>query len=447
MQSKPEPLPSSAQAGLVSRLKARLTGSEFSRSTLKIAGGTALGQGLVAAATPFLTRLYAPADFGLQAVYVSILSILVVVASLRLELAVPLPKYEREAAHLLLLALLAAAVFSGLTVVGCLLFGQRLLQSIHAPGLQPFLVWVLPIGVLGAGSYQAMSYWAIRKRDYDRLARTRWRQGLAQVIAQIGLGFLPFGPLGLLVGADVGRINGTGMLVRSAWQEEREHFRSFTWRELRGMASRYRNFPLVSTWSALLNAMALFLPAILITAIFDAQVSGQFALGQRIVGLPMALIGQAIAQVYTAECAALLREHPERLNGLFKRTMRKLFLAGALPLLALALMGPQGFRWMFGPKWGMAGLFVRILAPVYLLQLVASSLSQTMAVLERQKLQFIWDSARVIAVVVAIVIPARMGLGIVWITSTFGIAMGLLYLGLLWLLHRETMALTGSAHV
>lgn len=54
---------------------------------ITLMGGSAcLGQGLMILATPILTRLYTPADFGVLAVYTSLLSVSVVVC-LRYELA------------------------------------------------------------------------------------------------------------------------------------------------------------------------------------------------------------------------------------------------------------------------------------------------------------------------------------------------------------------------
>ncbi|HJU84398.1 MAG TPA: lipopolysaccharide biosynthesis protein [Holophagaceae bacterium] len=431
---------------MLANLKRRLMGGEFARNVAKIAGGTAIGQGLVMASMPLLTRIYTPEHFGLQGVYVSVLSMLVVVACLRFELAIPLPKEDGEAAHVLVLALLSVGLVTLLTLAGCLFLGGWFLTTVRASGLRPYLVWVLPIGVFGGGAYQAMSYWALRRRDYARLAKTRVQQGLAQVVTQIGLGLLPFGPLGLLAGADVGRLNGTGTLVRSALEGEGKYFKSITREGLRSMASRYREFPLLSAGSALINAAGLYIPVILFTRSFDTRLAGQFSLAQRIIAIPIALIGQAVAQVYMAEGAALLRDRPAELHALLKRTIRKLLLLGAPPVLLLALMGPWGFRLVFGPKWGEAGLYVRILCPMYLLQFVAFPVSQTLSILERQGLQIMWDVARLVAVVAAILIPARLALGPTWTVASFGFALALLYLAMLELIEREARKLTRGSH-
>ena len=65
---------------------------KFARSVAVMTAGTALGQGLVLASAPLLTRLYTPGDFGVLAVYGSIVSLVAVVGALRYELAIALSR-------------------------------------------------------------------------------------------------------------------------------------------------------------------------------------------------------------------------------------------------------------------------------------------------------------------------------------------------------------------
>ena len=66
---------------LFSAVKSFFPKGVFARSVTVLAGGTALGQAIVTLASPLLTRLYGPEDFGVLALYTAILSILLVVAS------------------------------------------------------------------------------------------------------------------------------------------------------------------------------------------------------------------------------------------------------------------------------------------------------------------------------------------------------------------------------
>src|SRR5256885_405341 len=85
----------------------------FARSVLTLASGTAAAQALLALSLPVLTRLYTPADYGALAVFSSTITVLLVLASLRFELAIPLPESDEDAASLLALSFLVLAGIAG----------------------------------------------------------------------------------------------------------------------------------------------------------------------------------------------------------------------------------------------------------------------------------------------------------------------------------------------
>jgi O-antigen/teichoic acid export membrane protein len=69
--------------------------NSFIRSVSVLVGGTATAQVISILASPVLTRLYTTEDFGLLAVYGSIIGIVGVIASLRYELAIPIAETDK----------------------------------------------------------------------------------------------------------------------------------------------------------------------------------------------------------------------------------------------------------------------------------------------------------------------------------------------------------------
>ena len=65
--------------------------STFGRGVASLTTGTVIGQLLLLAASPVVTRLYSAEDFGVFGVFVSLVSILSVVSSLRYQIAIPIP--------------------------------------------------------------------------------------------------------------------------------------------------------------------------------------------------------------------------------------------------------------------------------------------------------------------------------------------------------------------
>lgn len=420
----------------------------FGRQVTLLAGGTTLGRSVVILAAPLLTRLYSPSDFGLLVVYTALLGILGSIVCLRYEVAIPLPVSDRSAANLLVLCLLVALVTTLVIGLPVLLAPAWLADLLGVPALAPHL-WLVPAGLLGIGAYQAFSYWSIRKQDVRRLAGTRIVQGVGQVALQIGWGLGIGGAFGLLLGGAFGQMAGSGGLAAAAWRRDRSALRAVGRRGLGRALRRYRRFPLLATWSALLNAMARQLPAILLAILFGAGVAGLYALGQRVVRAPMQLVGSAVAQVYMGAAARQARQDPAGLRRLVGRITLRMLLLGSLPIGAVALGGPWLFELIFGSAWGDAGRYVQLLAPAFLAQFAIAPLLQTFAVLERQDLHLVWNVAQLVALGGVFWLGWSLGLdsfSLLALTSasmviSYGAVFGLLW----WQLRRPAAAAAGPA--
>lgn len=379
-QPTPDTMPEPSARPRFSLLRWRRPGGGFARHVVTLASGTAIAQLMLVLATPLLTRLYTPADYGTLAVYSSTLTVLLVLASLRYESAIPLPEDEDVAGSVLALTLL---VLAGMVVaVGLLvwLVGDAFVARANVEQLRPYL-WLLPVGLLGAGTYQALSYWAIRRRAFSRIARTKLSQGAGQVVAQLGLGVLKLGAPGLLIGDVIGRVAGGGGLALLASRDR--PFARVTRASLAAAAGRYRRFPLLTTWSGLLNVGSLQLPSIMFAASFGAAAAGLYALSYKMLVLPTMLVAQAVAQVFLARASALARE-PEQLRRLTERTALALFGCG-LPVFGLVgLAGPQLFGMVMGHQWEQAGRYAQALAPWFVVWLVSNPLAGLLSVREWQ---------------------------------------------------------------
>ena len=359
--------------------------SGFRVKVLQVAGGTAAAQGLLVLASPVLTRLYSPADFGVLVVYVSILALLVIVASLRYECALPIPVDEGEAVDLLAVCLLLVATTTSLASLLLHVLRDRLLAWMGAPGLAPYL-WLVPVSILGAGCYQVFNCWAIRKGGYARIARTRVTQSLTQLTLQVAVGSLAKGPLGLLVGDAVGRTNGTRTLAMLDWRRDWARLRLVTWAGMWRAAVRFRRFPAIGSGTALMNTFNLRIPGLLLAIWFGPAVAGCFALALRVFALPSSVIGESVAQVYFGEFATQAKGGAGGLMALFRGTVRRMFLLGLPLMLAAMAAGWFLFPLVFGPSWREAGRFVVAIAPMALAQFTAACADSSLLVLERQDL-------------------------------------------------------------
>lgn len=378
------------------------------RRVLTVAGGTAVGQAVLVGASPLLTRLFTPAEFGTLAAYMALVAVFGVIATMRYHVAIVLADEEDRAVAAIALSLLAVGtttLVNGIVIIG---LGTSIAGWFAAPELQSAM-WIVAVGTGALGLQQVLSAWMSRTSNYRPLGLAKAAEGCAKASSQLGLGVLAFGSVGLLLGDVVGRIAGAWLLAGAASRQLASRLVRVRRAALVDVARRYRDFPLFSTPGVLMNTAGLQAPALLFASFYGLEVAGAFALGQRVIAMPMALVGQAASQVHLGEASRLARDNPRALQLLFARATRHLAVLGGLPILAVAVLGPWVFGIVFGAAWVEAGMYVRIFAIAFALQFVVAPLSSTLNVLEHQRLQMAWDGGRLIAVVGAIVGSAALG--------------------------------------
>ncbi|MEQ1509309.1 MAG: oligosaccharide flippase family protein [Sphingopyxis sp.] len=352
----------------------------FWRNVGILAGGTVIAQGVMVLALPALTRLYSPDDFNLLAVYASTLGLLTVASCLRFNIAIPLPPDDRTAMDLLALALLSGTVVALAVGVPALLAPIWSANLLRQPELAPYM-WLLPLGVLFAATYDALQYWASRKRRYGTISQTRMTRAIGGVGTQLGMGAAVAGPSGLLFGHML--LNGFGFfgLARSIFAHDRALARGTRWTEMRNAALKYRQFPCYSVPEALFNTAALEISILIIAAMAIGPEAGYLMLAMRVIGIPMSFIGTSVAQVWLTDAPEKLRAGG--LAAFTRQTMMTLAKVGALPIIVAGALAPFLFPVIFGPQWARAGVILAWLTPMFMLQFIISPTSSVPHVLGR----------------------------------------------------------------
>ena len=355
----------------------------FHGDVLRLASGTGIGQAIGILAAPVITRLFAPEAYGIAAVFASLTAILSVVACARYELAIVLPKEDGEAANLFWLSTVVALLFGLLTSVFTWIVGPTVLIWIDAPQLAPFL-WLIPLAVLLHGLFIALNYWNTRTGHFTRLSVASVTSRLTGTAMTLGAGFAGFATAGAMIVASIfGRAVATVVLGGQIFRDNgRFLIQNFDRRAIWSGMKRHRKFPLFSSWAGLLNIASWQLPIIMFGIFFSPAIVGFYALGFRILQMPMSLIGQAIGRVFHQRAA---EAHVQGdLRPLVRNLLRLLLLAGLAPIVALAVIGEELFAFAFGAKWADAGLYAQILSPWALVWFVSSPLSTLFGVLEKQ---------------------------------------------------------------
>jgi O-antigen/teichoic acid export membrane protein len=366
------------------------------RNTLIALQGTVIAQGIGFLFLPLLTRLYSPEAFAGYQLYMSILMLLLVAASMRYEVALLGAKKDGEERAVLRLCM-------GLNVVAALLVFAVCAGLIwRRPAwltVSDTVLWLLSLGVVGGGFLQTFGYVLLREQAININANSKIAQVVIFCVAGIvayATGFTQTG----LVGADAfSRLAAAGLILFWIVRNRAWIFASAAPGKLAEVSRRFCHFPMLTVPGALLSAMIGVAVPILMLAAFGSSVMGQYALVERTILMPAALIGSSVAQAFTAQLSTALQDGKPS-HAAFRKVVMTMLGLGLAPALALLIFAPDLFKLVFGAQWVVAGSFAQVLSIVSLSSMAMAPVNMTLLVTGRQQQQFAWEIARLLLVLV-----------------------------------------------
>lgn len=362
----------------------------FLKNTFAILNGTIAGQAIVLLSLPMLSRVFGPAAFGTLQSLQAVLTVLLIVSSLRYEIAIlsAEEKYVRSVVRLCVRLCLLTSVLATIGVAALSLAQPRWLDQFGA------VIYLLPLSLLLAGMGQVLNYIGLRTQAFGVIGRGKVAQSLVYVASALGLGHLWPTAFALNVADAVGK----GALVAATNRGRVRDLlrrRSDVVEPTPGVAARFRSLPLVSMPSAIINTLGSSFTTFMMLAIFDSGQAGNYAMVERGIGAPISIIATAASQAFMS---ALSNCGEQKVDDryLFRQILRTNALLGLVPLLLLVLAAPVLVPWALGPQWTQAGQFAQIMAPMLYVSFVVTPFNMTLLLRGRQAWQLGWDTSRLL---------------------------------------------------
>jgi O-antigen/teichoic acid export membrane protein len=377
----------------------------LNRPIATLVSGTLATQFLAILASPIITRLYSADDLGFWGVYLTLVSIASILFSGRFDLAVPLPKSDRHAVLLgwlsIKLALVLFCICVALEIVFLLAVDTKLLDIKTHVLLIPFAAVLLVI-------FSVMSFWAIRKEFYKALTIVRLAQSGITTLLQVALGLLAMGSLGLVFGYVLGLTCGVAVFLLLLRGSLPLSWRSLQSKKAYALALRYKKFPKYLIFAHLLNLLARQSPLLILPILFSPSVTGLYFLVHKVFQLPFQVLAKSVGEVFLQEGSARFAASKECAKVYIKTVKPLLFIAIAFfPIVAL--YSPDIFSIVFGSKWKEAGVFGRILAPVYILEFISVPVSAMFTIAQRQQIDAIWQICLIVVSTLSLYVGSVLG--------------------------------------
>lgn len=371
----------------------------------RIAVGTALGQAVALIALPLLSRLYSSEQFGILAVSLAVVAALAPLALLGFDHAALVPKNDASLGPLIVCASVAI-------VATCCGVSTIILLAPQAIGLptpmRSTMGWALPVLLLTTCAGMLFTQLAVRAGKYSGIGTRNSVQSIATSASQ--LMFTPLsratGFSGLVVGATLGSAAGAMLLLPRA----RPYLRRVSPNECFSALRTYWRFPILF---APLNSVSLAsqqAPIIFTALWFGAAESGQVGMAERVVAIPLALLGLATSSVFSGEYALAVRQNTREKRNIYLRASARLGIIALVVFIGIASLAEFAIPLVLGKEWHQAAQIAQVMALVTATRLVCSPLRGVFRLLSKAFLLTILDISRVLAIALAIAITWWCGL-------------------------------------
>ncbi len=376
---------------------------------MTLMSGTVPAQAAMVLLAPVLTRLYAPTDFAMYALFVVGVNLISSVAPGRYDFALVLPEEDEEAVNLLALALGLSAAVVLVTFLLTVAFHGWLVSRFNLPGNGYWILLVSP-GVLAYSWYNIGAKWQSRKERFPSMACAEAGGCFGSLATQITAGILLASPTGvpLICGHLLGRCIAVATMSGGVFRDLaglRDHLSGG---RIKAAAGRYWRFPVFSSTGILVGRAAHEVPKLMLAACFSPHLLGFYSLGMRVLGTPATVIGRATANVFFPRISRC-RHDAARSRALLLKACRNLIALVSLPMLILFFWADWIFAFVFGEEWAPAGHYARLLIPMLAAQFVVAPIRNSMQAFEKQHVVLLWHACFLVFSVTAFALGQQAG--------------------------------------
>lgn len=362
--------------------------NDFFRNILTLMGGTSLAQLIPIALQPLLRRLFEPEVFGAFSLYLTYVSVLVVISCLKWEMAIVIEKEHKKAINITGLALFTSFLINTVILLAGIIFFDSLIELLRFPAEYAWWVLFIPVSAWLLSSYQALNYWLVRQKSFFIISANKIVRRSSEGLVQSGSGLANFAP-GMLIGDLVGNL---ANVIAGLFQASRNglSFRKMNYMEMRQVAGEQIDFPKYQALPALLTTFSISLPVIIVNKFFGALELSYFDLSRMVLLVPSALIATAVSQVLFQNISEKINQN-KRISALVFKTSMALFALAGMIVLIMFLAGPYLFGIVFDQNYAISGQYSKVLSVAFMIQFIVSPVSITLTALKKLKVMGAWQ--------------------------------------------------------
>ena len=374
----------------------RVRQNKFFRAILTLMSGSIIAQAITVLASPLMTRLYTEEQIGEYTLIVTAVSMFGSVICARYDISIVSDNEEKNVYALIKLCLGISLAVSVLVGIGYAAY-YHVLGSVSLHPISIFLWIVLLLFLVGVGN--VLNSYNNRYKQYGLMSSAHVERAVGKEALLIGWGFLAPSTLGLLVSQLVNSVLGYWRQALPLRFHKKE-LKEVTAAEVGAVAKKHLKQPLFSVPATFANSFSYSSINLMVSALYGNVALAYYSMSFRMLGVPLQLISVNVSKAFF-ERASRDYDKTGRFTKAFLQSSAVL-LAFAVPMVALLLwLAPFLFELFFGAGWGVSGVYVQYLAPMFGIRLIVGALTPTMTICKKQNVELVIQMLFVVAVLAA----------------------------------------------
>ena len=358
-------------------------GDEFVKNVLKLSSSSVFSSLFIFITLPVITSLFTVSQLGEYQLLISIITTLGVVASLKYEMAIVLPKNDETAIRVYKLCLYILFIFS-LSIGSILFFLKKISNELIKLETVENFFWFIPFGVFFFGLFEVIKYGLMRKKLFTEFSLGRLYQVISNQLSMICFGFINPSNFSLFFSYILGFVIASSIYIKKSWII----IKPKSVDPLMKIVVKYKKFPIFNSPMVFLNTLSNELPVFFLAQIFSSDKLGLYMLANRLCVIPMNFVGTAIGKVYFQRASEIFNDKPQKLFFLYTKTTKKLIVLGSICFIGIIIFSPLLIEIIFGEEWRDSGLIMQIISIGIFFKFITSPIGTSFTVVNKQEIAF-----------------------------------------------------------
>lgn len=363
--------------------------------------GTVLAQMINIVVQPILTRIFPTETLGIYTYLISLATMIIPVASLKLDMLIVSEPNEKEAQYItdacIIINILISLIYAIVIIVGYQVSDNNIFNKYG------IIIYVVPVLVFTNGFRFLFISYLNRYKEYKTISIIAIIREAIRAVIQVGAGFLSLGVFSLSMGYAVSPLFGLNIQMRNYLKElkERPRINLKKFKEIVLVKGKRQILFLVP--AQFINSFSASLVTISITALFSAKILGYYSAGVRILDIPIVFITSNVSKV----CYQRISENVANKKPVLRTLMSVIIVLSAVSIMGfgtLYVIAPRLSEIVFGQGYRVAGEYIRCLCVMYAVRLVATSFAGVYTVFKKQNFELILNILLIVSAGVSYVV-------------------------------------------